>query len=79
VPAAADSPPSIAVSDLLAGPRMSLAEAAATCGVSQQTLRNWCERGARGRVLPTFYVGGRRFVLRADLNRFLESIQEARP
>ncbi len=79
MPTAAESHSSSAVSDLLTLPRLSLAEAAAFCGVSVQTLRNWVDRGARGRRLPAVYIGGRRFVLRSDLALFLEEIQEARP
>jgi hypothetical protein len=61
---------------LLSAPRLSLREAADKCAVSLPTVRRWTTTGVRGVVLPSVHVGGRRFILAADLAAFMEEIQE---
>ncbi len=59
------------MSALLDKERISLSEAARKLKVHVATSRRWAHSGVRGRILPTFLVGGRRFVLTRDLEAFL--------
>ena len=59
------------LSDLLDGNRLSVAEIAVRLRVSEPTVRRWIAREVRGRRLPSYLAGGRRFVLRDDLVAFL--------
>jgi predicted site-specific integrase-resolvase len=74
VPDSATLPPHPILADRASA--LTLAEAAEYFGVAPNTLRRWMADGVRGVKLPTLYVGGRRFVRRADAARFLEEIQE---
>ena len=38
------------------------------------TLRRWCSRGIRGRVLETVLIGGRRWTSREALERFFTAL-----
>ncbi len=60
-------------SALLDSPRLSINEAARRLGVHTSSLWRWILTGTRGRKLRTFLVGGRRYVLVADLEAFLAS------
>jgi len=40
-------------------------------GVSISTVSRWVSSGVRGRVLRSILIGGRRYVLREDLDHFL--------
>ena len=63
-------------SALLDSPRLSINEAARRLGVHPSSLWRWILTGARGRKLRTFLVGGRRYILVADLEAFLAAGQE---
>jgi hypothetical protein len=45
------------------------------CHAAQPTVHRWVNLGIRGHVLPSFRIGGRRFILKKDLERFLNLIQ----
>jgi hypothetical protein len=45
-------------------------------GVSMSTANRWVNSGVRGKVLPSFWLGGRRQVTRTDLDDFLAELQE---
>ena len=51
--------------------RMNLREAAELLKVHVATVWRWVTVGVRGRKLGTFFVGGRRFVTREAIERFL--------
>jgi hypothetical protein len=58
-------------------PRLSLRDAADELQVSLPTLWRWITPpGVKGAVLMSVLIGGRRYVLRADLDRFLAQLQE---
>ena len=63
-------------SALLDSPRLSINEAARRLGVHPSSLWRWILTGTRGRKLRTFLVGGRRYILVADLEAFLAAGQE---
>jgi hypothetical protein len=58
--------------------RLTVAQAAAKLAVHPITLHNWCtgRRPPRGVRLRSYLVGGRRFILPADLDHFLAELQE---
>jgi hypothetical protein len=51
--------------------RLRFAAAARLCGVDISTLHRWRSRGLGGHKLPTFRIGGKRYVLRSALETFL--------
>jgi hypothetical protein len=62
--------------DLLSAPKLLLPQAAREIGTSVSSLRRWITTGVRGVILPAVHIGGKRYILRDDLARFLEQIQE---
>lgn len=54
----------------LASKRLSMREAASYLDVHICTLWRWALHGVRGRRLRTFLLGGRRYVVLADLEAF---------
>jgi predicted DNA-binding transcriptional regulator AlpA len=72
VPTKNVSPPS----SILDKPRLSIIQTAKTVGVSRPTIDRWLSFGVRGVVLPSVRIGGRRFVLRSDLEAFFRRLQE---
>jgi hypothetical protein len=56
---------------ILDAERFPLSEVARRLNVHVATCWRWARVGVRGRTLPTFLVGGRRFVLKRDLETFL--------
>lgn len=50
--------------------RLTMSQGARRAGVSTPTMWRWKD-GVRGRRLPTFLVGGRRYVLLDDLEDFV--------
>jgi hypothetical protein len=65
--------------DLLDSPRYSMRQTAARCGVHVVTLWRWTTAGVRGHRLPSYILGGRRFVRARDLDLFIQLLQDARP
>jgi Helix-turn-helix domain/Protein of unknown function (DUF1580) len=64
----------------IGSPRHTLRDVARLLGVHVATVWRWVLTGVRGRKLPTILVGGRRYVLAADLEAFLaRSDEPARP
>ena len=61
---------------LLDAPRLSMSEVARRLGVHTSSVWRWKLRGSGGRKLRTFLVGGRRYILVADLEAFLAAGQE---
>jgi hypothetical protein len=51
--------------------RLSLCNVARTLGVSPKSVARWARIGVRGVILPTVRIGGRVYILRADLDEFL--------
>lgn len=51
--------------------RLSVAEAARLLDVHPSTLWRWASRGIGGQRLPMLRLGGRRVVMRSDLDTFL--------
>jgi len=51
--------------------RYSMREVAREAGVSLETVWRWTLRGVKGRRLHSFLVGGRRYVARIELEKFL--------
>ena len=51
--------------------RLSLKQVAKLLDKNISTIHRWRLRGARGRKLPTFLIGGRRYVLREELEAFI--------
>jgi len=58
---------------ILDADRLSLSQAARKVGVHVSTIWRWTLHGVQGRRLASFHVGGRRYVLREELERFLEA------
>jgi len=52
-------------------PRLSIAEAARLLSVHSGSIWRWILRGVHGRKLPSVMVGGRRYILQADLEAFI--------
>lgn len=52
--------------------RLTLANVADEVGVHVATVWRWVLHGVKGRKLRSILIGGRRAVLRADLDEFLE-------
>jgi len=51
--------------------RLTLNKAAQLLDVHLATVWRWCLHGVRGRKLPSFVLGGRRFITRDDLDDFV--------
>jgi hypothetical protein len=66
------------VRDLIAQHKqgLPLRQAASVCGVHLNTVTRWFTVGVRGVRLTTHLYGGRRYVLRADLDAFLRKVEE---
>jgi Protein of unknown function (DUF1580) len=65
---------------IIDSPRYSLSKVAQAANVHVGTVWRWSLHGVRGRKLPTLLIGGRRYVLAADLEAFLAGGGEpARP
>lgn len=64
------------LNSVLDAPRLSLTKAAQRLNLNAATVWRWASRGVRGRKLRTILVGGRRFVLVADLEDFLQGGQQ---
>jgi excisionase family DNA binding protein len=58
--------------------RLSFEQAATRIGVSRPTIWRWATDGIDGQVLPSFKLGGRRFVLLSDLEAFVSAALEGR-
>ena len=52
-------------------PRVTFWQAARLVGVSRNTIVRWARTGLSGRVLDSFKVGGRRYVLLSTLTEFV--------
>lgn len=60
---------------ILSDARLTMAETARACGgVAVSTVWRWTLKGVRGVRLRTVHLGGRRYVLRSDLDAFLAAI-----
>ena len=57
--------------------RLTLRQVANRCGVHKTTVTRWAANGVRGRKLRTVLIGGRRFVLEDDLERFLSTEEDS--
>jgi excisionase family DNA binding protein len=57
--------------EILDSERLTLKHVADLLGVHVATIWRWSLRGVRHRKLRTVFVGGRRFVLKSDLDAFL--------
>jgi len=53
--------------------RLTLNEVAKRLKVHVATVYRWTLQGVRGRRLPSFFIGGRRFVTLSDLEWFIQS------
>jgi len=53
--------------------RFSVSKVAQRVGVHTATVWRWILSGVRGRRLSSFVIGGRRYVLRRDLDAFLSA------
>lgn len=51
--------------------RLSLSKVARTLDVSPKSIARWARIGVGGVILPTVKIGGRVYVLKADLDEFL--------
>ncbi len=51
--------------------RFTVNQVASSLNVHTGTVYRWIFRGVRGRRLGSFLVGGRRFISRSDLERFI--------
>jgi uncharacterized protein DUF1580 len=69
------------VRDLLAlraeGQLLTINQARAVLGVGSATIVRWYTTGVRGVVLNSHVFGGRRMIVRADIDVFLATLQEA--
>lgn len=52
--------------------RLTLTEVAEQLAVHPKTVQRWALRGVRGKQLRSSLVGGRRYVLPSDLEKFLD-------
>lgn len=59
--------------------RLSINDVAKALSVHPATVWRWTKQGARGRRLRTVQVGGRRFVLRGDLEQFVQADDVSMP
>lgn len=50
--------------------RLAVPAVARLLGVTPEAVLGWAKKGVRGRVLPSFLMGGRRFVRKVDLEAF---------
>ena len=66
------------MSSILDSERYSLKQVAKALNVHIASIWRWVLHGVHGRKLPTILIGGRRFVLRQDLEAFLTD-GESRP
>lgn len=70
-----DFMPTNATESVLSGTRLSMSETARACGgVAVSTVWRWTLKGVRGVRLRSVHLGGRRFVLRSDLEAFLAAV-----
>ena len=67
------------MSDLLQQERYTFKDTARRVGVGLPTIWRWALHGARGRKLRSVHIGGRRYVLAADLAAFLTPAEELEP
>lgn len=58
--------------NILEQERYSLGEVASQAGVHLTTVWRWVTNGVRGRKLRSIHIGGQRYILKADLNSFLD-------
>ena len=58
---------------ILDAEKFSLTDAAKRVPVNVATLWRWAQKGVKGRRLATVQIGGRRYVLREDLEAFLDA------
>ncbi|MBA3312627.1 MAG: helix-turn-helix domain-containing protein [Planctomycetota bacterium] len=56
--------------------RLSLSKAARTLGVHVSTLHRWRLNGVRGHRLRVVRIGGRSYVLRDELERFVAALSD---
>ncbi len=59
--------------------RLSMRAVAREADVHITTVWRWTLKGVRGKRLPSFLVGGRRYVLRSELARFMHSGEPCEP
>jgi excisionase family DNA binding protein len=52
-------------------PRLTGTEVGHLLGVCYNTVHTWLTRGVGGRVLPSYFVGGRRYIRKSDLEQFV--------
>lgn len=57
--------------------RLTMRQVARKLNVHVSTVFRWAIRGVRGRKLPTVLIGGRRFVLRSQLQKFASGVAES--
>lgn len=53
--------------------------AADLCGVHRNTIHRWHRDGRRGIKLPFVWIGGKPYILRADLEWFIAALSDPRP
>ena len=58
--------------------KLPIADAARVVGRHPATLYSWRKNGIRGVKLPVVRVGGRTYVLRDDLERFVAALSDPR-
>jgi hypothetical protein len=56
--------------------RLTMSEVARLLGVHLATAWRWAQKGVRGRRLPTFCIGARRWVSKKSLLEFLDAGSE---
>ena len=61
---------------LLDVPRLAIADVCRELGVSRCTVDRWCVHGLRGHRLRRVRIGGRVFVLRDDLDRWIADMSD---
>jgi hypothetical protein len=69
--------PTAPPSDLLSEARLLSHQVADLLRVHVNTVNRWATLGARGVKLRSHVLGGRRYFLRDDVERFIEECQEA--
>ena len=67
-------------SNFLDSERYTFGQIASMLNVHPATIWRWVLHGVRGRKLPSIFIGGRRWVLKSDLDEFLtpQSAEAAR-
>lgn len=66
------------MSSLLNAERMTLGDVAKELGVHRNTIHRWRRAGIRGVKLPFVIVGGKQYILRDDLERFVAALSDDR-